>query len=309
MKKFTIILLLFCIYIGNAQEESPFTIYNIGVNDELSNFGTAFYGDDMLIYSAPAKRNYIINNTWKGNDQPFLELYVGAVSENGELEDVQKLSKKVNTKFHEAGVTFTKDKKTVYFTRSNYFEGKYRKDSLGLNKLKIFKATKNGGGEWSEVFNLPFNSDHYSVGHPTLSEDQKTLYFVSDMPGTIGGTDIFKVAINSDGTYGTPINLGSEINTIGKEMFPFISGNNKLYFSSDGRNGLGMLDVYMSELDDQGEIINTIHLEEPVNSDNDDFGFIITGNRFARFSSAGTKPASGSANGQIWQNANYKRCR
>ena len=83
MKKFTIILLLFCIYIGNAQEESPFTIFNIGANDELSNFGTAFYGDDMLLYSAPAKRNYIINNTWKGNDQPFLEIYVGTISDNG----------------------------------------------------------------------------------------------------------------------------------------------------------------------------------------------------------------------------------
>lgn len=275
MKKFMIILLLFCIYIGNAQEESPFTIYNLGVNDELSNFGTAFYGDEMLIYAAPAKRNYIINNTWKGNDQPFLELYVGVISENGEIQDVQKFSKAVNTKFHEADVTFSKDKKTVYFTRSNYFEGKYRKDSLGLNRLKIFKATKNGDGDWSEISNLPFNNDHYSVGHPTLSEDQKTLYFVSDMPGTIGGTDIFKVAVNSDGTYGTPMNLGSEINTIGKEMFPFISGNNKLYFSSDGRNGIGMLDVYMSELNEQGVIINTTHLEEPVNSDYDDFGFII----------------------------------
>jgi len=275
MKKITIILLLFCIYIGNAQEEPPFTIFNIGANDELSNFGTAFYGDEMLLFSAPAKRNYIINNTWKGNGQPFLEIYAGTISENGELKDVHKFSKKVNTKFHEAGVTFSKDKKTVYFTRSNYFEGKYRKDSLGLNRLKIFKATKDAMGEWSEVSNLPFNNDHYSVGHPTLSADQKTLYFVSDMPGTIGGTDIFKVAVNSDGTYGSPVNLGSEINTIGKEMFPFIAGNNKLYFSSNGRNGIGMLDVYMSEINDQGEIISTTHLEEPVNSDNDDFGFII----------------------------------
>lgn len=275
MKKITIILLLFCFYIGNAQkEESPFTIINIAANNEFSNFGTSFYGDDMLVYASPAKRNYIINNVWKGNDQPFLELYVGVISENGELEDIQKFSNIINTKFHEADVTFSKDEKTVYFTRSNFFEGKYRKDSLGENRLKIFKAIQDASGAWSKIYNLPFNNDNYSVGHPTLSEDQKTLYFVSDMPGSIGETDIYKVSVSADGSYGTPINLGTEINTVGKEMFPFISGNNKLYFSSDGRNGLGNQDVYMSELGENG-VIKTVALEEPINSEYDDIGFII----------------------------------
>ena len=102
---------------------------------------------------------------------------------------------------HEADVTFTRDRKTVYFTRSNYFERKYKKDSLGINRLKIFKATQDTTGEWSIISDLPFNNDNYSVGHPTISEDQKTLYFVSDMPGSLGKTDIFKVAINDDGTY------------------------------------------------------------------------------------------------------------
>lgn len=275
MKKITIILLLFCFYIGNAQEEeSPFTIFNIGVNNEFSNFGTTFYGEDMLVYAAPAKRNYIINNLWKGNDQPFLELYVGTITESGEVTDTQKFSNVVNTKFHEADVTFSKDNKTVYFTRSNYFEGKYRKDSLGMNRLKIFKATKDANGAWDNVSDLPFNNDNYSVGHPTLSEDGKTLYFVSDMPGSVGKTDIYKVAINNDGSYGNPVNMGPEINTIGKEMFPFIAGNNKLYFSSNGRNGLGMQDVYMSELNENG-VVSTVSLEEPINSPYDDIGFII----------------------------------
>lgn len=278
MKKVAIVILLFCFYISKAQVEEPkYTINNISANNVLSNFGTTFYGDDMLVFSSPAKRNYIISNVWKGNGQPFLDLYIGTITDNGELNDVQKFSRLVNTRFHEADVTFTKDKKTVYFTRSNFFEGKYRKDSLDINRLKIFKATQDSAGQWSKIENLPFNNDHYSTGHPTLSEDQKTLYFVSDMPGTLGKTDIFKVAVNEDGSYGDPVNLGPEINTIGKEMFPFIYGNNELYFSSDGREGLGMLDVYMSTIENNS-VVSTLALEAPINSDRDDFGFIVKKN-------------------------------
>lgn len=240
----------------------------------MSNFGPTFYEDNQLVFATPAKRNYIINNTWKGNDQPFLEVKIGTIGDQGELSDVKNISRVINTKFHEAYVTFSKDFKTVYFTRSNYFERKYRKDSLGINRLKIFKSTKNSEGNWSEISDMPFNNDDYSTGHPTLSKDGKTLYFISDMPGTLGKTDIFRVAINEDGSYGSPENLGSEINTEGKEMFPYITENDELYFSSDGRGGMGMLDVYMSKLENN-QVLSTLHLEAPINSDRDDFGFII----------------------------------
>jgi len=278
MKNITILILfLFCFYTGKAQvqvEQERYSINNISVNNVLSNFGPAFYQDNQLVFATPAKRNYIINNTWKGNDQPFLEVKIGTIGDDGELSDVKNLSRVINTKFHEAYVTFSKDFKTVYFTRSNYFERKYRKDSLGINRLKIFKSTQGIDGNWSKVTDMPFNNDEYSTGHPTLSEDGQTLYFISDMPGTLGKTDIFKVAIHEDGSYGDPVNLGSEINTEGKEMFPYITENDELYFSSDGRNGLGMLDVYMSKLENN-QVISTLHLEAPINSDWDDFAFII----------------------------------
>lgn len=275
MKKIAIIILLFCFYTSKAQIEAPrYFIKNIEANNALSNFGAAYYGEDKLIFATPAKRNYIISNVWKGNNQPYLDLYVGTITEEGGLKDVQKFSDVVNTKFHEADVVFSKDLKTVYFTRSNYFEGKYGKDSLGINRLKMFKAVQDASGNWSTILNMPFNNDNYSVGHPTLSEDQKTLYFISDMPGTLGKTDIFKVAVNDDGSYGTPVNLGPDINTPEKEMFPFIAGNDELYFSSDGRGDLGMLDVFMSKLTKNG-VESTIRLEEPINSDKDDLGFII----------------------------------
>jgi outer membrane protein OmpA-like peptidoglycan-associated protein len=275
MKKIAIIILLFCVFTSKAQVEAPrYFIKNIEANSALSNFGTTFYGEDKLVYASPAKRNYIISNVWKGNDQPFLDLYVGTITDDGGIKDIEKFSNLVNTKFHEADVTFSKDKKTVYFTRSNYFEGKYKKDSLGINRLKIYKATQGADGNWSKTSNMPFNNDNYSVGHPTLSEDQKTLYFVSDMPGTLGKTDIFKVAVNENGTYGDPINLGPEINTPEKEMFPFIAGNDVLYFSSEGRGGFGMLDIFKSKLGSSG-IEYTINLGEPINSDQDDLGFIV----------------------------------
>ena len=287
MKKGLIILLLICVNInGFSQEEKDrYSISNLTLNNGYSNFGTSFYGSDKLIFAMPAKKNFIINNIWKPNNQPFLDLYVGTIKEDGNLSNVEKFSSKINTKYHDADVTFSPDKRTVYFTRSNYVDGVYGKDTLGINRLKMFKANVGAQGEWENIKVLPFNNDNYSVGHPSLSEDGKTLYFVSDMPGTLGKTDIFKVAVLANGSYGKPINLGPEVNTPEKEMFPFIDGNDELYYSTNGRDGLGMLDIYVSKLNPDG-ILPPIHLGDKINSDRDDFAFIInTEKREGYFSS------------------------
>ena len=252
-----------------------YVIKDLNINNAYSNFGTSFYGPDKLIFAQPEKRNYIISNVWKTNNQPFLDLYVGDIAQNGELVNVQKFSSKINTRFHEADVCFSKDTKTVYFSRSNYYNGHYGKDSLGINRIKMFKATVEQNGEWSNIVPMPFDNDNYSVGHPALSEDEKTLYFISDMPGTLGKTDIFKVAIYSDGTYGTPVNLGPNVNTPEREMFPYVDGNDELYFSSDGRNGYGGLDIYMSKILSDGSVVEPINLGPSINSAQDDFAFII----------------------------------
>ncbi len=260
-------------YAQNKQER--YSIKNLSINNAYSNFGTSFFGTDKMIFAAPAKRNYIINNTWKPNGQPFLDLYEGTISADGELTNIKKFSSKINTKFHEADVAFSKDKKTVYFSRSNYFDGKYRKDTLGINRIKMFKASVDSNNKWTNIEPMPFNNDNYSTGQPTISEDGKTLYFVSDMPGTLGKTDIFKAAIHKDGTYGKPINLGPEVNTPEREMFPFIDGNNDLYYSTDGRpDGRGMLDIYVNRITPDG-ILPAVNLGDNINSDRDDFAFII----------------------------------
>jgi hypothetical protein len=140
--------------------------------------------------------------------------------------------------------------------------------------LKLYKATKNGEN-WCNVTELPFNSNEYSCAHPALSPDEKTLYFSSNMPGTKGMSDIYKVDIFSDGNFGIPVNLGDKINTEARETFPFISNNNELYFASDGHPGLGGLDVFVTQLKDDGTYGKIKNVGEPVNSNFDDFGFIM----------------------------------
>ena len=149
-----------------------------------------------------------------------------------------------------------------------------RKDADKTTLLKVYKATLNKD-KWENVTELPFNSNDYSVAHPALSADNKTLFFASNMPGTIGQSDIFKVRINDDGTYGLPENLGDVINTEGRESFPFITENNELYFASDGHPGLGGMDIFVSKAREDGRFNEVINVGEPLNSPKDDFGLLF----------------------------------
>ena len=180
-------------------------------------------------------------------------------------------SSKVNSKYHEAGAAFSPDGKTMFFTRNNYGK-KLKRDAKGVNHLTLYMS-KFVGGEWSKPIPLPFNSDEYSTGHPTMSPDGKKLYFASDMPGGYGETDIYVVEVNSDGTFSEPKNLGKTINSKQKEMFPFAT-QNSIYFSSNRKLGFGGLDVYQSNY--QEEIFEVaVNLGPPINSNSDDFSYIV----------------------------------
>lgn len=249
------------------------SVKNLSLNTEYSEFAPMFYKEDQIVFSSSKDSSYLNSNNYKWSDQPFLNLYVAQVDEEAQdLIRAVKFSNKINTKYHEAAVSFTLDGNTMYFTRNN-FRRKLRRDDAGINHLKIY-VSKNLGGEWSEPRELPFNSDAYSTGHPALSPDGKKLYFVSDMPGSLGETDIYVVDVLDGGQYSEPKNLGPKINTDRREMFPFIS-NKRLYFSSDGRIGLGGLDVYEVELGDNGEFMEVYNLGLPINSENDDFSYIV----------------------------------
>jgi outer membrane protein OmpA-like peptidoglycan-associated protein len=250
-----------------------FDIKNIAVNSRYSDFSPMFYGDDKLVYSSSVDSAFLKTRRYKWNNQPYLDLYVAKINkESDEVRNATKFSKKINTKYHEASVAFSPDNTTMYFTRNNYGK-KLKRDKKGVNHLKIYRSQKVNG-EWTEAQELPFNSDNYSTGHPALSPDGKQLYFVSDMPGSIGKTDIFVVDVLENGSFSDPRNLGPKINTERREMFPFIS-DKKLYFSSDGHVGLGGLDVFEVAISEEEGFLEVQNLGQPINSKVDDFSYIV----------------------------------
>ena len=251
-----------------------YTLENAGINSEYSDYGSAYYSNKVVFASARDTGSLSSRrHGWTG--ESFTNLYSADMGAEGTLSKAERFGKKLNSKFHESTPVFTKDNKTVYFTRNDFLNGKKGKDAQKSTLLKLYKATLDGD-MWKDIVELPFNSSEYSVAHPALSVDDKTLYFASNMTGTLGQSDLFKVAINSDGTYGTPQNLGPEVNTEGRETFPFISQENELYFASDGHPGLGGLDIFVSKAEKaDGSFKKILNVGEPLNSSKDDFGFLI----------------------------------
>ncbi|MEM6964814.1 MAG: OmpA family protein [Bacteroidota bacterium] len=260
-----------------------YEIIHVDFNSNLDDFSPALYKDE-LIFASERDQGVAIKrkHDWTGN--PFTELFKVAREKNGgkkaEPGDYtyarpEKYSKKLNSKFHDAAVTFDKGNSKIYFTRNNILGGKVGKDDDDIVQLKVFSATITDNGEWKDLEGLPFNSDEYKVAHPTLNADGSKMYFSSDMPGGFGGMDLY-VSTMEGSSWGPPINLGARINTEGNEIFPsYDTEDEKLYFSSDGHVGLGGLDMYYMEDrgdDEFGEIIN---LGYPLNTISDDFGIIF----------------------------------
>lgn len=260
-------------YLLKIKENSGrYDIENIAVNSKSSDFAPSFLGD-MLVFSTARDSGIATRNLNKWNNTPFLNLYSAKAGANGKFSTTSKFSKNLNTKTHESSTAFTKDGKTIYFTRNNSKNGKFARDVNGISRLKIFRATKQGD-DWVNIEELPFNDANHSTSHPALSHDGKKLYFASDMEGTLGESDIFVVDILKNGEFGIPKNLGNIINTEGKETFPFVTDSNVLYFSSDGHPGLGGLDVFAVPLD-YGEAMKVTNVGAPVNGAEDDFSFVI----------------------------------
>jgi outer membrane protein OmpA-like peptidoglycan-associated protein/tetratricopeptide (TPR) repeat protein len=261
-----------------------YKVENAGINSPYSDYGTTMYNNKIVFASARDTGSLgQRKHTWTG--QSFTKLYVSDVGDELSLGSPAKFDKSVNSKFNESTPVFTKDGKTIYFTRNNYLDGKRGKDSKNNTLVKIYKASLEND-KWVNITELPFDSDNYSTAHPILSPDEKTMYFVSDMPGTIGLSDIFKVQINEDGTFGTPVNLGRPINTEGRETFPFVNDDNEIYFASDGHPGLGGLDIFVSKLNADGTFGKVQNVGMEANSPKDDFGYWIdTKSRRGFFSS------------------------
>ena len=260
-----------------------YTVSNASINSEYSDYGGSFLGN-KLIFASARDTGSISKRVFAWTNQSFTNLYSSDIKEDGSFSKPKPFEKKLNSKFHESSPVFTKDGKTMYFTRNNFLDGKKGEDNKNTTLLKLYKATLKAK-TWGDVKELPFDSNEYSTAHPALSPDEKTLYFASDMPGTLGQSDLYKVIINEDGSFGAPINLGSEINTEGRETFPFVSEDNELYFSSDGQPGLGGLDIFVAKMDNNGNFKDVENIGAPINGTEDDFAFVIDKNRKGFFTS------------------------
>ena len=250
-----------------------YSIKNLNINTPNSEFG-AVEKNGNIIFSAPKKENnrHSQKYGWTGN--PYLDIYEVPTKQAHIGDSIAKpFSTTINTKVHESSIIFTKDGKTAYFTRNNLVKGKRKKDNKKITHLQIYKAQLINN-IWKNITPLPFNTNEYSTEHPALSNDEKTLYFASDMPNGFGSFDIYSVAIHNDGSYSNPINLGQTINTDKKEQFPFISSDNKLYFSSNGHPGFGSLDVFVSTIS-KNQYTKPDNVGLPINSGYDDFSFNI----------------------------------
>ena len=237
-------------------------------NKTNGDFGISFYGDKVTFASARNAQE----KAYGWNEKPYLDLFSASVDSQGQLVNVEPFSAIINTNKHESSAAFSVDGKTMYFNRGSDKRVKIGDEKVAM--IKIYKA-EFVDGKWTNIMMLPFSSDTYSVEHPFLTKDGKKLYFASDMPGTLGSMDIFVVDVNEDGTYSQPRNLGESINTIHREQFPFLTEDGTLYFASDGHQGNGNLDVFMSLKLSNSEFDKPLNLGSTINSEMDDFNFIL----------------------------------
>lgn len=266
-------LLVSCKTLNTFKKDTTlFTVKPVEIPEIASAFAETPYGKGIMFTADKVSFKNSNTSSWTGRS--YLDIYFSAKDESGKWMSPMLLKGDVNGRYHEGPACFSKDGKVVYFTRSNYIKNKRVKSSKDENNLKIFRAELIGD-KWTNITECSFNSDEYSCGHPTLADDGKTLYFISDMPGGMGGTDIYKTVC--DGASCTkPENLGNVVNTSSNEMFPYMHHDGTLYFSSEAHNNLGGLDVFMTSYDERNKTwLQVENLNYPLNTSKDDFGFTL----------------------------------
>jgi outer membrane protein OmpA-like peptidoglycan-associated protein len=254
-------------YVPKLVQGVTYTVSPVKISSDKSDFGAVLY--DKTLYFTSARNESRKNYGWNG--EPFLDVYTSIMADSGTFSEPVPLES-INHKRHDGPVTISSDGNTMYFSSDSFREGLFEKDKqnhLKLGRNNLYVATKSGE-TWSDIKPLPFNSKDYSLSNPSLSRDGKTLYFSSNMPGSIGGVDIWKVSVNG-GNFGKPENLGPKVNTEGNESFPFIADDNTtLYFASTGKPGFGGLDIFQINLAKGTDALN---MEKPINTEKDDFDF------------------------------------
>lgn len=260
-------------------DEAHFDITLADFNSIHSDFGATTFKNAVFFLSS--RNDKMFNWTYGWDNEGFLDIYT--LRPDDSTSSPKKFKSKANSKFHEGSMDFTKDGKRVYFTRNNLNKKNERRDSSGIQNLQLFTALISETGDWIDIKALNINSKEYSTGHPSISADGKQLYFASDMPGGFGGPDLYVAKIENDGELSNITNLGSQINTSGREMFPSIY-KDLLFYSSDGLNGIGGLDIFIAKNDEQ-KFSDVRHCGQVINSAYDDFGIAFSSENTGYFSS------------------------
>jgi len=275
--------------IFNATEKN--FLKKVNFNSKYNDFGAVAL-NDQIVFTSSSDEGVSVKRIYAWDGQPLLDMYQ-TLMEGASAETAKKLEGDVNTIHHDGPATFSADGTKMYFSRNNFYENKKITNDKGVMLMGIFSAELIDG-KWTNVKPSNLNNPNYIVYHPSLSQDGKKLYFSSDMPGGLGGTDIYESDVNPDGSLGTPTNLGNIVNTEGNESFPFIhSEEGTLYFSSDAHVGAGLLDVFAAVKDENDNIVNVINLGEPINSEKDDFAYYLAPDGLSGYISSNRKGGMG----------------
>jgi len=259
-------------------DQSAVKMSQIKTNTVHSDFGTAIIGD--TIYFSSFRDDLLKKSDKELKDKMFYDLFKAGINDSGNVVSSRKTVVDFYTGYHNGPVSWCAKTGELFVTQSNCSNPSIKYEPF-INqevKLKMVIAKKNNN-KWYVVEELPFNNADYSVGHPAINETGDTLYFSSDMPGGFGETDIY-MSVRIGGKWGKPVNLGSDVNTSGKDEFPFITGNSYgeryLIFASTGHNSMGGFDLFYKKLNDpKGEVFR---FPEPINSTSDDFAMNLPEN-------------------------------
>lgn len=267
--KFT---LLFLIVLSNGFSQE-IEVKNLKINNKLDHFaarvvnGKVYYSSNLTTNSGRAILDKFAQN--------LFGIYEGTVSEDGEIVGAELVKRPEVGMSNMSVATYSKDGRYMYFTANHTEAGENKLQDKNTFNLLIQRAEYVEGKGWTNFTTLPFCDSDFNYLHPALSPDETTLYFVADIKGTKGKSDIYKVSVTNHESYGEITKLSEKINSSRTEIYPFISTDNKLYFSSDRRGGKGGLDIYSYDLESADKDQIPVCLDEPINSLGHDFSFFL----------------------------------
>ncbi len=249
-----------------------------GINTQYSEFAPTPYRQG-IVFVSDQKKDLVDETTFGWTNTPYLSVfYTEFLSDSLHFSKPKMMDPAINDEYHNGPIVFDSAQTLAYFNRVQNL----KKGAQFENKPQLFGIYQKND-KWQNAIPFMYNSEEYALAHPALSKDGNTLIFTSDMPGGYGGKDLYICYKHSAG-WSSPQNMGEIINTPGDEMFPNLTHENTLYFSSTGHNGLGGMDVFFSK-QWKDQWTKPQNVKKPINSSFDDFGICFIDSTQGYFSS------------------------